>query len=130
VKRLLHAFALCAALAIAPQALAQSATPIEPDAVLARSAKQDTSLVIVDVRSPAEFAEGHVPGARNIPHDQLAARLAELRDAKDKDIVLYCRSGRRVELATETLRGAGFEKLLHLKGDMQQWLEAGHPLAK
>ena len=81
--------------------------------------------LILDVRTPEEYAEGHVPGARNIPHDQLGSRLAELDAYKDKDIVLYCKSGRRAGIAANTLRAAGFSKLLHLDGDMNAWAGNG-----
>jgi phage shock protein E len=100
---------------------AGEATLIAPEALQARIAKKDASLVVLDVRTPEEFAAGHVPGARNIPHDQLDSRLNELLGIKDKEIVLYCRSGRRTALAVDTLKANGFNKLLHLDGDMQKW---------
>jgi len=80
---------------------------------------------VLDVRTPAEFAAGHVPGARNLSHEQLAGRLDELAPLRDKQVVLYCRSGRRTLLAEDTLRKAGFTKLLHLEGDYLAW-EAEH----
>ena len=55
------------------------------------SRRKATRLFVLDVRTPEEFAAGHVPGAVNVPHDQLASRLAEV--PKDKDVVLYCQSG-------------------------------------
>lgn len=82
--------------------------------------------LILDVRSPEEYAEGHVPGAINIPHDQLAARLAEISAHKDRDIVLYCRSGGRVGIAAGILQAAGFSKIFHLAGDMGGWLLNGN----
>jgi len=81
--------------------------------------------LILDVRSPQEYAEGHIPGAINIPHNQLGSRLAEIGSYKDKDVVLYCGSGRCVGLAANTLRAAGFSKLLHLDGDMNAWRNNG-----
>lgn len=76
---------------------------------------------MLDVRRPDEYAAGHVPGAVNIPHDQIADRLAELEASKDKPIVAYCGSGRRAAIALATLHEAGFTKLLHLTGDMPGW---------
>jgi rhodanese-related sulfurtransferase len=99
-------------------------TEIQPDALLERARAADESFVIVDVRTPAEFAQGHVPGAINIPVDQVASRLDELSNAKDKDVVLYCRSGKRAAQAADVLKTNGFNKLLHLEGDMPKW-EAG-----
>lgn len=89
--------------------------------LLAKMQNKDPELVVLDVRTPAEFAAGHVPGARNVSHDQLAAQLAALSSLKDKEVVLYCRSGRRTALAEQTLRGAGFTRLRHLEGDYLAW---------
>ena len=89
--------------------------------LLARLEKKDAGLVVLDVRTPEEFAAGHVPGARNVSHDQLPAKLAELSVLKNKEVVLYCRSGRRTAIAEQTLRGAGFSNLRHLEGDWLAW---------
>ncbi|MFO0688419.1 MAG: rhodanese-like domain-containing protein [Myxococcota bacterium] len=86
--------------------------------------------LILDVRTPEEYAEGHVPNAINIPHDQLEAHLAELEGRKNGPVVVYCKSGRRAGLAAETLAKAGFTQLLHLTGDMQAWTAAGLPTEK
>jgi phage shock protein E len=71
-----------------------------------------------------------VPGARNVSHDQLAAKLPELGELKDKQVVLYCRSGRRSQLAAETLGKAGFTKLRHLEGDYLAWEAAQRPIER
>jgi phage shock protein E len=96
----------------------------------ARLDKKDPDVVVLDVRTPEEFAAGHVPGARNISHDQLAARLPELGELKDKQVVLYCRSGRRTLLAQEILRKAGFTNLRHLEGDYLAWEAAQRPIER
>ena len=112
----------------APAAAAASASPplISPQVLLERQAKKDPSLFVLDVRTAKEFAEGHVPGAVNVPYDQVASRLAQI--PKDKDVVLYCRSGRRTALAGEVLKANGYSKLEHLQGDMQAWLQDGRPV--
>ena len=118
-----------AASATAPAASAPSASAIPlvtQDALLARQAKHDPTLLVLDVRSPEEFAQGHVPGAVNIPQDQVASRLAEV--PKDKDVVMYCRSGRRTALAAEVLSANGYTRLSHLEGDMNAWMEKGRPI--
>jgi rhodanese-related sulfurtransferase len=83
---------------------------------------------VLDVRSGEEYAAGHVPGAVNVPYDQVAARIAEL--PKDRQIVLYCRSGRRVGIAAEVLAANGFKSLAHLTGDMPAWEASGNPVEK
>ncbi|MFW6206031.1 MAG: rhodanese-like domain-containing protein [Gemmatimonadota bacterium] len=67
-------------------------------------------VVFVDVRTPAEYARGHVAGARLIPHHEMDRRWKELRDQRKKRILVYCRTGRRSRVATEILRSRGFEK--------------------
>lgn len=66
---------------------------------------------LVDVRSPAEFAEGSVPGAVNIPLDQVAARLKEFRN-KEK-VVVFCRSGSRSARAKEILESHGIKNVIN-----------------
>ena len=70
-----------------------------------------TQPVYIDVRTAEEFASGHVVGALHIPHDQMEARWEELAAYKDKDLVLYCRSGRRSGLALTVLKEKGFTKV-------------------
>jgi len=94
---------------------------IAPEALVQRIDKSDANLVILDVRTPEEFAAGHIPGALNISHEQLPNRIAELADAKNKDVVVYCRSGRRSAIAQQTLESQGFKRVRHLEGDMLKW---------
>jgi rhodanese-related sulfurtransferase len=121
--------------AVVPSWAAEPAAPanaalISQAELLAHIDKKDPDVVVLDVRTPAEFAAGHVPGARNVAHDQLAAKLPELGDLKDKQVVLYCRSGRRSQLAAETLSKAGFTKLRHLEGDYLAWEAAQRPIER
>jgi rhodanese-related sulfurtransferase len=108
---------------------ADSALPLlSQDALLARAAKGADVPLVLDVRTPDEYVSGHVPGAVNIPHDQLAQRLAEV--PKDRDVVLYCRSGRRTEIAGRVLTGNGYTRLQHLEGDIIAWVEKDRPVEK
>jgi phage shock protein E len=66
--------------------------------------------VIIDVRSPQEFATGHVDGAINIEHTAIAQEIAKAGVSKDDTVLLYCQSGRRSGMALETLKGLGFSK--------------------
>lgn len=63
---------------------------------------------LLDVRTPMEFSMGHVEGAKNIPVQELAARLREIPKG---DVVVYCRSGARSASAAQLLRGQGYEVL-------------------
>ena len=108
-----------------------AATPdIEPDALISRQATGDAGLVILDVRSAEEFAAGHVPGAINVPHDALEGRLSSLPELQDRDVVVYCRSGRRAALALDVLKRHGYSRLLHLAGDMEAWTQAARPVER
>ncbi len=70
--------------------------------------------VIVDVREPFEFESGHVKGALNIPPTSLMAGAPELADvAKDAEIVLYCRTGSRSNVAMQILKQQGFTNLVN-----------------
>lgn len=81
---------------------------------------------VLDVRTPQEFAEGHVPGATNIPVQELEARIAELDAYKDQDIDVICRSGSRSSSATKTLRGSGFARASNVRGGTMAWIDAGY----
>ena len=100
-------------------------------AELTQRIKTKHEQLILDVRSPEEYKEGHIPGAINIPYDRLDSRLAEIGLHKNKDVVLYCKSGRRSAIAANILQSAGFSKLQHLDGDMDGWLSNDKlPVAK
>jgi len=77
--------------------------------------------LIIDVRTQAEFQSGHIPGAVNIPYDELPRRLGELGSQGEREVVVYCERGGRSKAAASTLRGAGFSTVLHLEGDMSGW---------
>lgn len=89
----------------------------------------DGSLLILDVRSDHEFDRGHVPGAIHIPHRQLASRLSELETWRQKQVVVYCESGYRANIAASMLSEQGFEKVYHLIGDMREWRNSGREIA-
>ena len=100
--------------------------PLSQEELLARIAAGAEAPFVLDVRTPEEFVTGHVPGAVNIPYDQLAGHLAEV--PKDRDVVLYCRSGRRAQLAAETLGSQGYTRLQHLEGDIAAWQANQRPM--
>lgn len=121
---------LLSGLAMLLTALASSASesPLAP-LDLARRLDQANPPLVLDVRTPAEFADGHIPGAVLIPHDRLEQQLATLEPARDREIVLYCRSGRRSLLAENALREHGFTRLRQLDGSWRAWDAAGLPRA-
>lgn len=90
--------------------------------------KNDKQVVLLDVRTVEEFEEAHIPNAINIPHKELEARLAELSGAKNTQVVIYCRSGRRAEVARQLLVKSGFNQLDHLSGDFNEWSSNNLPI--
>ncbi|WP_330294993.1 rhodanese-like domain-containing protein [Streptomyces sp. NBC_00503] len=87
-----------------------------------------TEFAIVDVRTPGEYASGHLPGALNIPLDRIARSLPELRRAaEEKGLLLVCASGTRSQNAARTLAGHGIPAT-SLTGGTSSWSAHGHPL--
>jgi rhodanese-related sulfurtransferase len=86
--------------------------------------------VVLDVREPSEWADGHISRAKHIPMGQLKSRLSELEKFKGKPIVAVCRSGNRSGSACGMLKKAGFENLHNLAGGMIAWEQAGLPREK
>lgn len=83
--------------------------------------------VVVDVRTPEEFADGHVPGAVNVPLDQLGAKLDTLAP-RDAEVAVICRSGSRSAAASRKLASAGYTKVTDVDGGTLAWISAGKPV--
>jgi rhodanese-related sulfurtransferase len=81
--------------------------------------------LLIDVRSPQEFDQGHIPGAVNMPHENINDYISELEGHKDKPIIIYCQSGCRAKLAMKVLQKLDFSEVMHLEGDMLGWSAAG-----
>ena len=78
--------------------------------------KDEKNYIILDVRRPDEYAEGHIPGAINVPNEEIgSADIAELPD-KSHLILVYCRSGRRSKEASEKLAGLGYTNIVEFGG--------------
>ena len=80
---------------------------------------QAQEAVIIDVRTLAEYQEGHIPDAPLIPLNQLENRLDEI--PKEQKVLLICRSGRRSAQGTSLLRSKGFEQVINIEGGMLAW---------
>ncbi|TCP93329.1 phage shock protein E [Cricetibacter osteomyelitidis] len=74
---------------------------------------QKAAGVWIDVRSAEEFNSGHIQGALNIAHDKLAAEIAQIEPNKNAPINVYCRSGRRAELALIELKNLGYTNVIN-----------------
>lgn len=82
---------------------------------------------VIDVRSPGEYASGHIPGAMNLPLEELEARLDDIE--RNAPVVLVCRSGRRSGLACETLNPHR-DRVMSLDGGVESWTQSGLPFVR
>jgi len=86
--------------------------------------------VILDVRSIAEFKDGHIVNSINIPLNSLGSNIKQLEKHRDKPIVAVCRSGSRSGSACSMLRKQGFENVKNLRGGIMAWESANLPVRR
>jgi phage shock protein E len=115
---------------LAAPVFAESEAPSEAPSIAASelSARRASGVapVVIDVRTPEEYASGHIPGALNIPFDQVARRISEV-DAPH-GVALYCMVGPRARKGETALLSAGYTSVLHLEGGLAAWQAAGLPV--
>ena len=88
---------------------------ISMDAAITQMAEED-NFILLDVRTPEEFADGHIPGALNIPNENIGENdIAELPD-KEQRIYVYCRSGNRSKQASAKLVNLGYTNVVEIGG--------------
>ena len=112
MKKLFTAVLSAAAIAVPFFASANTAPQTEQSAVQPEKAKG----IWIDVRSAEEFNAGHLQDAVNIPHDQILARIQAVSPDKNAPVNLYCRSGRRAEIALNELKNAGYTNVTNHGG--------------
>jgi len=117
---ILIALTIIAFFSLSSLLLASPATDISQDDFIARQQVAD-DFVLLDVRTKAEFEQGHIKGAVNFSHAELSDHLQDI--PKDKDLIIYCRSGKRAGVAATLLSKNGYQKLFHLDGDMNGWIK-------
>jgi rhodanese-related sulfurtransferase len=100
---------------------------ITPQAAYEKLQKEEP--LLIDVRTPQEYNEGHIEGSLLIPLDTLEANLPKLANSKDRPLIVYCRSGARSAIASRLLADQGF-KPLNVSGGINEWSAAKLPLAK
>lgn len=84
--------------------------------------------IIIDVRTQAEFQSGHVPGARNIPLNELPDKISSLTADRIQPVYFICASGVRSAKATQLARSQGYTKAINIKDGTYGWTSAGFPL--
>ncbi|HEX6532554.1 MAG TPA: rhodanese-like domain-containing protein [Nitrospira sp.] len=87
--------------------------------------------VLIDVRSPEEHAAGFIPGTDlNIDFREIKTRHREIGVPLDEHVVVYCQSGRRSNIAAETLADLGYTHVYNVQGSLNAWVEAGYPVTR
>ena len=86
--------------------------------------------LVIDVRDAAEYAKGHILGARNLPLAELGRRAGEFEKHKSKPVIVHCASGDRAGGAVALLRKNGFGNVHNLSGGFAAWQQAGLPIEK
>ena len=86
--------------------------------------------LVVDVSEAEEFATGHIKGARNVPVNDLQARLPEVAKNKTVPLILVCPSGARSKRALGVAKTLGYDKAVVLGGGLKAWRDANLPLEK
>jgi len=83
---------------------------------------------VLDVRSAREFDRGHIPGAVNVPFQEIGGSLDRVPQSDDRPLVVYCARGVRAWWARRTLRRHGIDDVVLLKGHWPAWRKAGLPV--
>jgi phage shock protein E len=78
---------------------------------------------LIDVRTPGEYAQGHVPGAVNIPLNELDRRISEV--PSDKPVIVICASGNRSQAGATKIKKSGIEKVYNVQGGTLGWMREG-----
>ncbi len=110
-----------------PWAMLTTTTSI-PEIEVDELARLGPDVAVLDVREPSEFAQGHVPGALNVPQADLASRLADV--PRDRPLALICQAGARSLRAAQFLAQAGFRDLVSVRGGTGAWIAAGRPVER
>jgi rhodanese-related sulfurtransferase len=98
---------------------------IDSESLHERIASGD-DVLLVDIRTPAEIAQGAIPDAMQLPMHLIPIRINEL--PKDRDMVLYCRSGARSYQACAYMMQQGYDRVLNLRGGIIAWARHGYPI--
>lgn len=123
-------FVSSAFLAAGADAGAGAAVKHADAAAAAKLLKEDPNVIVLDIRTPKEFGEGHLKGAKNVDFNaaDFEANLKKL--ATDKTYLVNCASGGRSTKSLELFKRLGFKSVVHLDGGFKGWEKAGQPVEK
>jgi sulfur-carrier protein adenylyltransferase/sulfurtransferase len=109
---------------------ARQIVPEEGPQDLARRLESDTPPVVIDVRDPDEYRDGHIEAATNISRGFLEFRVGTAVSDPATPVVLYCQTGLRSMLAAKALKELGYQTVINLQGGYQKWMQSGLPVVK
>ena len=109
---------------------ARQAVPEQSPAEVKRRLDAGEPVVVVDVRDPDEYRDGHIEDAANISRGFLEFRIGTVAAEPTTPIVLYCQTGLRSVLAGKVLKDLGYDNVINLQGGFQKWAQSGLPVAK
>ncbi|QEL63863.1 hypothetical protein OTERR_03870 [Oryzomicrobium terrae] len=112
------------------QAAKKSIQECSPADIHARMSEPDT--LLLDVREPDEYRQGHLPGAVNIPRGMLEFKISNDPALQDvtRPIIVYCKTSGRAALSVVALHAMGFENVVSLAGGFEGWQEDSRPVVK
>jgi sulfur-carrier protein adenylyltransferase/sulfurtransferase len=109
---------------------ARQVIPEETPEDVQRRLKSGEPVVVIDVRDPDEYRDGHIEEAPNISRGFLEFRVASAVTEPSTPVVLYCQTGLRSMLAAKALHELGYQNVINLKGGYQKWVQSGLPVVK
>lgn len=109
---------------------ARQVVPEEGPADLQRRLRSGEAVVVVDVRDPDEYRDGHLEDAASVSRGFLEFRIATVAPDPGTPIVVYCQTGLRSMLAGKVLRDLGYQHVINLKGGYQAWAQSGLPVVR
>ncbi|OGK82586.1 MAG: molybdopterin biosynthesis protein MoeB [Candidatus Rokubacteria bacterium GWC2_70_16] len=109
---------------------ARQVIPEQGPAELKKRLDAGEPVVVVDVRDPDEYRDGHIEGSANISRGFLEFRIGTVAPEPSTPIVLYCQTGLRSVLAARQLKELGYERVVNLQGGFQKWAQSGLPVVK
>lgn len=86
--------------------------------------------ILIDVREPSEYEQGHISGSINIPRGLLEFKVGSIPslESRDKKVVIYCKTSGRSALAAASLLAMGYLNVTSIEGGIDHWIESGKPI--
>nr|NJM04427.1 rhodanese-like domain-containing protein [Desulfobacula sp.] len=129
-NKILFFFLAVAGLVIGCSAAVEDQGYQDIDAIQAAGLIKQEPVLILDVRTPEEYREGHIKGSVLIPVQELDREYTKISNHLQTPVLVYCRSGNRSVTASKILVSKGFRCLYHMKGGIKDWIRHGLPLEK